>query len=231
MFFSFQVKTYICRGFQRLPNDSSYFKIKVKNRFALKLFKPLKKIKLNKYTAPAPGSIRSADKLYSVALGNGYKCTFPNEKETLQFLAETNKELNNKMYELNFLYSDVLRLYRASWLYFDKNKIQGLNNIESLCLEKMHSIDRSFNLMVDRAGFENGNFTVFSHFHSIIGSIKSMCELLQIIFKNRGLTAQIYECDGFAMRADYIATSIIIYPNKIKLAIDKLQPMPLKKVV
>lgn len=193
----------------------------------------MKKIKLQNYSKPDIGSFRTSDLVYSVALGNGFKKSFASEKQTLAFLSETNRELNAKLYELNFLYSDILRLYRASWLYFETGKDKELNNIEYQCNEKMQTIERGFNLMVDRSGWENGNYHVFNHFHSIIDQIKELCELLCQVFKRRGLTGSLYESEGFVMRADYIATAIIIYPNKIKLAASKLQPVQvqLKKVV
>lgn len=191
----------------------------------------MKRIKLVNYSKPVPDSFRSVDQLYCVSLGNGYKVQFASEKETKAFLSETNRELNTKLYELNFLYSDMLRLYRSSWLYFEPGKISGLANIESLCNQKMQAIENSFNLLVDRSGFENGNHLVFSHFQSIIEQIKSVCDLLAMIFTKRGLTSSLYECNSFVLRAEYIATSITIYPNKIKLVADRLQPFQLKKVV
>ena len=173
-----------------------------------------------------PGSLRSLDKLYHVSLGNGFKGSFASEKETLQFLAETSKELNTKLYELNFLYSDLLRLYRSSWLYFS-----GSNNIEQICSDKMAAIERAFNLLVDRSTWINGNYLTFNHFYNIIAEIVSLCSLLCDMFKKRGLTGAAYECESFILRSEYIKTCIVIYPNKLKLASERLQPAPLKKVV
>lgn len=186
----------------------------------------MKKIKLNNYSCPVPGSVRTADKFYHVSLGNGYKCSFASEKETLQFLAETSKELNTKLYELNFLYADILRLYRGSWLYFS-----GSKNIEQICSDKMSVIERAFNLLVDRSTWINGNYLTFNHFHTIINELVSLCSLLSDLFKKRGLTGSVYECESFILRAEYIKTCIVIYPNRLKLASERLQPVPLKKVV
>lgn len=181
----------------------------------------MKQVKLKNFSRPVLGSIRTADRFYYVALGNGFKKAFPSEKLARAFLNETSRELSVKLFELNFLYSDLLRLYRSSWLYFDKNKITGLNNIEFLCNAKMEGINNSFNLLVERAAWENGNYTVFNHFRSIISDIRAICELLKRIFKKRGVTSSLYELDSYLLRCDYILTAITIYPQKIKLVAEQ----------
>lgn len=166
-----------------------------------------------------------ADKVYSVSLGNGYNGKFPSRKIALAFLAETNRDLNTKMYELNFLFSELLRTYRASWIYFEKNA-----NIESICAEYILRIETSFNLLVNRAGYENGNYFVFSHFHSIIDCINDVCNTLQVVYVKRGLTGLIYETNSYITRANYIKTYIVIYPRKLEHVQDKYQHKTFLKV-
>jgi len=190
----------------------------------------VKQIKLCHITAPDKTSHITANHFYYVSLGNGYKQKFPSKRAATAFLNETNRELNIKLYELNFLYSDLLKLYRGSWLYFDK-KIPGLNNIEMNCLDKFRRIDGTFNIIIERSHWENGNFFVFSQLQYIIAELKTVCELLNQIFRKRGITSAIYEIDSYLQRADYISTAISIYPEKIKFVAEKLQQVSVLKVI
>src|SRR5665213_2346257 len=122
----------------------------------------MKKIKLNKYSIPDPGSVFTADKFYKVYLGNGYSVSFPNEKDTLAFLAQTNRDLTSKMYELNFLFSEVLKIYRHAWGYFEIGKKNVVNNLQGSIKNKINAVENSFNFLIDRANWENGNHTVFN---------------------------------------------------------------------
>jgi len=182
----------------------------------------MKQIKLNHITKPVKKSHFTKDRFYIVALGNGFNSSFRSERLARAFLNETNKELNLKMFELNFLYSDIYRLYRSAWLYLDKNRFSGLNNMEVLITEGMNKIENSFNLLVDRAAWGNGNYLVFSHFRAIINEINYICGLLKKVFKKRGLTASCYELDSYSLRAGYILTAVEIWPNKIKQVGEKI---------
>ncbi len=191
----------------------------------------MKKIKLVNYNRPNLKSVRIKDKLYSVSLGNGYTSTFPNEKETLAFLAQTNRDLSTKMYELNFLFSEVLRTYRNAWPYFEPGKRSIENNLQGIIKDRVSAIENSFNYMVDRAGMENGNHLTFTHFYSIIDSIKEVCSDIIQLFYTRNLTNSMYEAQSFLTRLDHLYTAIVIYPQKIELVKENRQVKAVLKVV
>lgn len=191
----------------------------------------MKKIRLKNYTSPDRRSVRTIDKLYHVSLGNGYSANFPNEKETQAFLSQTNRELNNKMYELNFLFSEVMKTYRNAWPYFELGQKNIKNNLQEIIKNKITDVESSFNFMVDRAGWENGNHTVFNHFYSIIGTIKEICVEFSQLFLTKNHSVAMYEADSLIVRLEHIYTSIVIYPQKIELVTENRQIKAILKVI
>lgn len=191
----------------------------------------MKKIKLVQYTAPDYTSILVVNHSYQVSLGNGYKIAFENKKETLTFLSETSRILNVKMFELNFLFSEIMRAYRHAWPYYENGKGNGMNNFQGILGNKIQWIESAFNLLVDRAGYQNGNYTVFSNLYLIIDELKSICEHLLSLYAGKGYTVTQYELESFKTRLEYVYTSIAIYPQKIELVKERTQFQAVLKVV
>lgn len=177
----------------------------------------MKRIKLVNYTVPDLSSVKTKDKLYSVSLGNGYTASFASKAETLAFLAQTNRDLSHKLYELNFLYADVMRIYRLAWPYFEVGSKHVQNNLQGIVLGKIADTERIFNLMVDRAHWENGNYHTFQHFQAIISLLKEICTILAELYDAKNHSVNMYECSGLITRLDYIHTAIVMYPQKIQL--------------
>ena len=191
----------------------------------------MKKIRLKNYISPDKKSVRTIDKLYRVSLGNGFSANFPNEKETQAFLAETNRELNSKMYELNFLFAEVLKISRHAWPYFELGQKHVKNNLQEIIKNKIIEVENSFNLAVDRADWENGNHTVFNHLYSIIGTIKEICQDISQLYLIKNNSVAMYEADSLIVRLEHIYTSIVIYPQKIELVTENKQIKAVLKVV
>ncbi len=191
----------------------------------------MKRIKLTNYTPPDKSSVFTENLKYSVSLGNGYSASFANGKEAKAFLAETNRELNNKMYELNLLFGDVIKMYRNAWPYFDFGRKSVVNNLQGIIKDRVDGVENSFNLLVDRSHFENGNSFVFSHFYSIIDSLKKICSDLSEMYCSKNHPVLMYEADSLNVRLDYIYTSVVIYPQKIELVKENRQIKAVLKVV
>ncbi len=191
----------------------------------------MKRIKIKNFTAPDLSSVRTAHKQYRVSLGNGYAVSFKSEKETLAFLAQTNRDLNTRLYELNFLFAEVLKIYRNAWPYFDSGKKSGLIDLQGSIQSKVAVIESSFNILVDRSDWENGNHFTFSHFYSIISAIKEICEDLVQLYLKKNHPIVMYECESLSTRLDHIYTSIVIYPQKIELVKENRQVKAVLKVV
>jgi hypothetical protein len=167
----------------------------------------MKQIKINKITFPVPGSHLIKNKSYTVNLGNGFAGAFASEKKALAFLAQTNKFLNEKFVELNFLYADFLRFARCNWLYFDTAVFT------SYC----SNIERCFSLMATKSGFTNGNYFVFSQFKVIVRELIAVCKQFEALLLGRGITAGAYEVRSFAKRANYIFICVFNYPKELFL--------------
>lgn len=191
----------------------------------------MKSVKICHYSEPLKSSSFLKDQLYSVSLGNGYKTTFASKKETLAFLAQTNRDLSTKMMELNFVFSEIMKMYRYAWPHFENGKNNGMNNYQGIIKDIINGIENSFNLLVDRAGWENGNYTVFSHLNSIISSCKEICVLLAELHTSKNNTIPVYECESICVRLDQIYTAIVIYPQKIRIEQERYQKQAVLKVV
>lgn len=191
----------------------------------------MKRIRIDKYTVPIPESVKTIDKLYHVTLGNGFKGSFNSEKETKAFIAETNRELSNRMYELNFLFAELLKIYRHAWPYFELSLKKVKNNLQDIIKHKISTIEGSFNFLVDRATWENGNHTVFNHLYSIIATLKEISQELAGLYAAKNQSVSMYECESLIMRLEYVYTSIVIYPQKIQLIKENRQVQAVLKVV
>lgn len=191
----------------------------------------MKRIKLINYTAPNTDSVLVKDRLYSVSLGNGYTNSFASKTETLAFLAQTNRDLSHKLYELNFLYADVMRIYRLAWPYFETGSKRVPNNLQGIVLEKIADTEHIFNLLVDRGHWENGNHLAFQHFQAIIGLLKEICTLLAELYGTKNHSVNMYECSGLITRLNYIHTAIVMYPQQIQLVAENRYFKAVMKVV
>lgn len=190
----------------------------------------MKTIKICHFSEPTK-SVFLKDQLYTVNLGNGFKTTFSSRKETLAFLAKTNRDLTTKMLELNFLFSEVVKMYRYGWPYFDNGKSSGLNNYDGIIKDKITAIENAFNYAVDRSGWENGNYTVFSHLNAVISLCRDVCTMLSELHQSRNNTIQVYECESVSVRLDHIYTALVIYPQKIRIEQERFQKQAVLKVV
>lgn len=191
----------------------------------------MKRIRIDKYTVPIPESAKTVDKFYYVNLGNGFKGSFTSEKLTKAFIADTNRELNSKMYELNFLFAELLKIYRHAWPYFELRQKHVKNNLQEIIKNKISSIEGSFNYLVDRAAWENGNYTVFNHLYSIIATLKEISLELAELYTAKNQSVSMHECESLIMRLEYVYTSIVIYPKKIQLVKENRQIQAVLKVV
>lgn len=133
----------------------------------------MNKIKLTHITPPDFSSVFSKSRMYQVALGNNKRECFSNEKHAKKFLAETNRFLNDKLAELNQIYTLVLCEYRNYWFYLD------LKNIELITV-KTGGIDKALLKLVTPRYGPNQNYYVFTDFSIVL---KSLIDILMILDK------------------------------------------------
>jgi hypothetical protein len=153
----------------------------------------MKKIRIVNITNPDLTSHYIKQKMYSVSLGNGVTKWFSNEKDAKQFLADVNRLLNQVIHELNYIYGNVFLEYRHNWGYFDGTRKQ----LEKDILRIMQTIDRSFNLAVERAHLTNGNHFAFSHILNIINETEGIILILSELLTERKHYAEVHRLEVY----------------------------------
>jgi len=142
----------------------------------------MKKIKIKNVVRADKSAIHTKLRKHSVYLGNGVTRYFADRKKADRFLSETNRFLNEKIFEVNMLYVDVFSEYRRVWFVI-------MGKRDELCAESMvaqlHQVERTFNLMINRAGFTNGNHFVFKYFIDILNILTSICESIAGIYRSK----------------------------------------------
>ena len=104
-------------------------------------------IKLTGYNSPQPGDHWLAkNNRYSFYLGNGKLAVFSSERECKAFLAATNRFLNAKLCELNYLYGCAFVEYRRVWPYFytGRGKSKELNELHANIAGQISMIEHCF---------------------------------------------------------------------------------------
>jgi len=136
-----------------------------------------------------------SNKTYKVPIGNGITRAFDSKKKALKFLADTNRFLNTKLHELNFIYSDVYLQYRRNWFYFDHHKSPGasLFALERTVRTYLSQTEETFDLICSRSGYENGNYFVFAHFKTIFNGLKAAIRSLQKLQKSKSSAVDIHK--------------------------------------
>ena len=98
----------------------------------------MKKITLSLIVNPEKNSIRTELNRYRIFLDWGLTNSFTNKKKAAIFQTRYNAWLNDTFYELNFIYSSVLFIYRKSWIFLN-------NDMESKLSRAFTIIDNQFN--------------------------------------------------------------------------------------
>lgn len=130
----------------------------------------MRKIQIDKINFPDKASPRLKDKLYSVYL-NGSLEYFASEKNAKAYLAETNKKLNELLLELNYIYISALTQYRTIVFYMKENRIPVY----------IAGIEKSFDLVIKRSQYTNGNHFTFKHLENISDMLLQMLSIIKRI--------------------------------------------------
>lgn len=122
----------------------------------------MKTIKLKAYESPVKTSLLTRDRRHKVHLGNGLICYFESQKEAKSYLHQTNVFLNNKILEINKIYTEIFSEYRKIYIicfqFIPQVKVR--DNIEL--------IEKTFFLVLSRHDWANGIDFTWIHFNKIL---------------------------------------------------------------
>ena len=77
------------------------------------------KIHISDYNLPDKQSLISRQRKHRVWLQSGSTFLFSNIKAVKKFLTDTNRFLNQKLFQINDIYLEVFSIYRSTWFYMD----------------------------------------------------------------------------------------------------------------
>jgi hypothetical protein len=132
---------------------------------------------------------------YTVTLGNGITKRFKNRKACLKFLVNCSRFLTLTLVEANAIYAELLVNYRRNWFYFDHNKNPGfaLYEADRICARDIVEIQNSFNLIIERCHYTNGNHFVFAHFRTIFSTMRCIVIHLKLLQLSKSNAVDVHE--------------------------------------
>lgn len=163
----------------------------------------MKKIKIQNYSEPRPESHYTRDKKYWVWLGNGAKRSFTNRKHAEAFLAQTNRFLNEKVFELNRLYAEIFAEYRRIWFLMD-GRIAYADDLD----RTLEWTNKKFNLMMENSAGANGNYFAFTNMRVIISYLHEVLNALQDTQKLRNNWVEKHNLAVIAARLDAVKRDV-----------------------
>lgn len=179
----------------------------------------MKKVKLANLREPVKDSIYVKEKKYWVSLGNQVKVSFTNRKNALAFIAQTNRFLNEKTFELNKIYVDVFSEYRRIWFYFDSKNAHRVNFEQQIGF-----LEKRFDLLIDTSRYTNGNYNAFFHMRGIVDLIKEMLTQMQQVMAGKNNYAEKYNLSIYVRRLDDLLQAVNDYANNLHEDYYRLKP-------
>jgi len=174
----------------------------------------MKKIHIVEIIPPDKTNPLSRFRLWNIFLGNDVREYFKSGELAREFLAETNRFLNFKLHELNYLYGLVFTEYRRHWFSFaaeDHTEDKELKKREQEILGMLQSTDHAFSMVVSRSHHTNGNYFTFKHLLNITDYLVAIIKILQTIDKRRKIYTEIRRLEIFRIHAQRIRESLENY--------------------
>lgn len=165
----------------------------------------MKKIEIIQIEWPDPSSHYQERKKYNVFLGNDSRNYFNSLKDAKRFLAETNRFLNNRLHELNYLYGNIYQEYRKAWFYFDgRDHDLTYNSI-------FQDIDKAFILSVNKCKGMNGNAFTFKHLMFICKNLKEIAYKLRKLMTGKKYYVEVQRLEMFIKALKNVDTELNNY--------------------
>ena len=174
----------------------------------------MKQIKIQSIIPPNKSSHYIKDNMYSILLGNDHREYFKNIKPAKRFLAETNRFLNSKLHECNYLYYSLFTEFRRIWFFFnseDPKRAKELRRIEDIIENCFNSIDKAINLLVNRSHYTNGNYFTWHHFYNLIDYYMDIIEQIKRVLCIRKYHIDLKRIEIFEQQAVKLKTELMNY--------------------
>lgn len=164
----------------------------------------MRQIKIIKIGNPAKNSHYMKQNMYSVYLGNGVTEYFSSIKMAKNFLAKTNKFLNSKLHELNYIYTLLFSEYRRVWFYL------SIESEINFCNE-MVSIDKMFNNCINKCHYSNGNVYTINYLSNLSNKIAILLEDIKKVMIYKKIYVDVQRIDIYVRNTYNIRNEILNY--------------------
>lgn len=166
----------------------------------------MKHVKISKY--------HKNEKYFVVYLGNGTCHNFTQDRQAKRFLAITSKFLTKSLYDLRFVFGQITALYIRNWAYFKHNKASMSHRHivdENFCKEAIRSVEDSFDLIINRCQYTNGNYFAFQKQTLIVRYLKDVVLKLDKLHKTKSNAVDRFEFDAIFDRLQSIEKQLNNY--------------------
>ena len=161
----------------------------------------MRKIRLTQISQANKKSYISVQRKHLIFLGNGACFVFGDIKGAKRFLVNVNRYLNTRLFELNYIYIDILKDYRYFWFYMDQDLLRDYR-------ENNAAIEKNFDLITNEVSTENHNYFVFKHLFYIIGCLRKILIIFRKTSKRRDMSVWVRMMEAYETRLDDLEKDI-----------------------
>jgi len=176
----------------------------------------MKKIQLHCITFADKSSHYSRDHQHSISLGNGRNVYFSNINQARAFLHQTNRFLNDTLFELNQLYTEVFAQYRLAWFY--------LGRPQQTISENLMTVEKKFDHLVRLSYSANYNFYAFLDLKMICQCLAAALLEMESLYRKRKFYVQLANLSITTRRIEQTCQLVMLYPGENKKPGDALIP-------
>jgi hypothetical protein len=166
----------------------------------------MRSIEIKNIGLPNKSSVYIKQRQYAIFLGNDAKRYFTDMKDAKRFLAETNRFLNERLHEINYLYGNIFVEYRKIWFYFDDKQKN-----EYRIAEAFENADKFFHRAATKSHTINGNVFTFNYVFGVCNELQDAIKWIAEIMRKRNLFADIRRLMTFDRQLKQIVHEILSY--------------------
>lgn len=143
----------------------------------------MKRIEVTGITPATPGSDFAARRCYSVYLGNRRTVTFTSSRLARAFIADTNRFLNDRLRDLNYLLGQAYVDYRAAWPLLHNGQTPVLQDTEVRLRGYLAAADGALDRAVRNTRGPNGIHFAWRALEAGAGALQTFGDVLAELYR------------------------------------------------
>lgn len=166
----------------------------------------MKQITLVNIGLPDKASVYTNAKKFTVFLGNETRHYFTSFKAAKQFLAVTNRFLNDQLHEINYIYINLFMEYRNIWFY-----LKGRENIDKQITNSMEAIAGYLENACSKSKTINGNVFTFNHLFAACNELSEIARLAILVLTKKKRYNEVHRVKMFNNQLKSIVNRLMSY--------------------